>query len=99
MSENGLHKIPTMRAALVAIQELHKPVPIYTTEAGECEHGDECDPIELYEGAFCPTHTEGVTCSECAEVVQDYGVVDEFPSYPCATRRLADDALGGDNNG
>lgn len=25
MSENGLHKIPAMRAALVAIQELHKP--------------------------------------------------------------------------
>lgn len=25
MSENGLHKIPVMRAALVAIQELHKP--------------------------------------------------------------------------
>lgn len=26
MSENGLHKIPTMRSALEAIQELHKPV-------------------------------------------------------------------------
>jgi len=25
MSENGLHKIPAMRAAFVAIQELHKP--------------------------------------------------------------------------
>ena len=25
MSENGLHKIPVIRAALVAIQELHKP--------------------------------------------------------------------------
>ena len=30
MSENGLHKIPVMRAALVAIQELHKP---YITKA------------------------------------------------------------------
>lgn len=26
MSENGLHKIPAMRAALVAIQELHEGV-------------------------------------------------------------------------
>ncbi|HCM94957.1 hypothetical protein [Glutamicibacter arilaitensis] len=32
MSENGLHKIPAMRAALVAIQEQHKPVKGWISE-------------------------------------------------------------------
>lgn len=97
MPDMNLKAIPVMRAALEAIRELHKPVPIYTTEAGDCEHGDECDPIELNEGAFCPVHTDGVTCGECAELVQDHGIVDEWPKYPCETRTLADRVLGAGN--
>lgn len=46
MSENGLHKIPVMRSALVAIQELHEPVSImigFTTAGAKitesvCKH-------------------------------------------------------------
>lgn len=30
MSEMGLHRIPVMRAALVAIQELHKPCKTFS---------------------------------------------------------------------
>jgi len=84
-----------MRTALEQIQETHCPVPIYTTEAGECEHGDECDPIELNDGAYCPAHTDGVTCNACAELIQANGLVDEWPTYPCETRKLADAGLEG----
>lgn len=60
MSENGLHKIPVMRAALVAIQEQHKP---YLTKAQEA------------------------LCLRC-------GI-----TWPCPTRKLADEALGGGERG
>lgn len=57
MSENELHKIPTMRTALVAIQELHVP---YVDKSG-------------YK-----------TCMRCGN------------TWPCITRRLADQGLGGE---
>ncbi|MGP9528166.1 hypothetical protein [Glutamicibacter sp. AOP5-A2-18] len=38
MSENGLRKIPVMRAALVAIQELHKPYQPTGAIAVYCAH-------------------------------------------------------------
>lgn len=56
--------VADLRAALVAIQELHRAV---------------------YEG------DEAVGCWRC-----DW---EQDGQWPCATRRLADDALGGDNNG
>lgn len=59
MSENGLHKIPTMRAALEAIQELHKPVKGWISER----------EYFLY-------------CADCGDA-----------TYPCKTRKLADEAL------
>lgn len=64
MSENGLHKIPNMRTALEAIQELHKPV---------------------YEGV------EAVGCLLCDWEVEG--------AWPCDTRRLADQGLGGGQDG
>lgn len=64
MSENGLHKIPAMRSALVAIQELHKPV--------------------IEDGLL-------VGCLRCDWEVD--GV------WPCSTRRLADQGLGGGQDG
>ena len=56
--------VADMRAALVAIQELHEPVY-------ECSCRSEHAPA----------------CTGCVQ-----------HSWPCPTRRLADDALGGDNN-
>lgn len=96
MSENGLHKIPAMRAALVAIQELHRPVPVYTTESGECEHGDDCEGIEIHNGdMYCPDQTDGVTCAECGDIVMNFCVDDGLPEWPCDTRKLADEGLAG----
>lgn len=65
MSENGLHRIPVMRAALVAIQELHKPAKGWISER----------EYLLY-------------CSDCGDA-----------TYPCKTRKLADEALGGEERG
>lgn len=62
MSENGLHKIPVMRSALVAIQELHKP---------------------------CKTFAGIVVCDVCNSITG------KAISYPCETRRLADQGLAG----
>lgn len=96
MTEMGLHRIPVMRAGLERIRDLHRPVPIYTTEAGDCEHGYDCEGIEGGDGwIFCPDHTDGFTCGECARVAEASGEVDRHPSHPCATRRVADEALGG----
>ena len=93
--------LPVMRTALEQIQELHCSVPIYTTESGDCEHGDECEGIELESGMYCPDHKDGVTCGECAEIVEQYCVDDGLPSWPCATRKLADAglAVGGEERG
>ncbi|MGP5023196.1 hypothetical protein ACTXIU_16615 [Glutamicibacter arilaitensis] len=59
MSENGLHKIPAMRAALVAIQELHKPVetylPTYDQQGNPIFKGyPQCADCGSYE-IPCPT--------------------------------------------
>lgn len=60
MSENGLHKIPAMRSALVAIQELHHP------------NSDYGYPM---------------MCRNCAH------------GWPCPSRKLADEGLGGETRG
>lgn len=89
-----------MRQALVAIQELHRPVPIYTTESGECEHGDECEGIEIHNGdMYCPDQTDGVTCAECGDIAMNFCVDDGFPEWPCDTRKLADAGLAGEERG
>lgn len=53
-----------LRAALVAIQKLHKPMKEWVSDREYL--------------LFC---------------------AHDLAEYPCATRRLADDALGGDTNG
>lgn len=58
MSENGLHKIPNMRTALEAIQELHG-----RDTWGRCLHCNGRDGWSI--------------------------------KFPCKTRRLADQGLGG----
>ena len=59
MSENGLHKIPAMRATLVAIQELHTALltgfsarsgPLY--ECTECGQAFPCDTRKLADEAL-----------------------------------------------
>ncbi|WP_413455960.1 hypothetical protein ACLQ8T_05630 [Glutamicibacter sp. FR1] len=91
MSENGLHKIPAMRAALEAIQELHKPVEtqVLTGDCavGECEHEDDCPTVDF---VYC------AACNEIAELANAYYAEEgmQIVSHPCPTRRLADQGLG-----
>lgn len=101
--------VADLRAALVAIQELHKPSQIWherytaagilvsaTVKDGPCvicnptvtdvQHCDDCTNDGL-EGGDPDSWCEGV-----------HPIVVRTP-WPCPTRRLADTALGGDNNG
>lgn len=73
MSENGLHKIPAMRAALEAIQEQHEPA----------------------EALMNPGRREQLVkvCTGCGT---DDG---NWQLWPCRTRRLADQGLGGGQDG
>lgn len=95
----ALAQLQVMRTALEQIQELHCSVPIYTTESGDCEHGDECEGIELESGMYCPDQTDGVTCGECGDIAMNFCVDDGFPEWPCDTRKLADEGLGGGERG
>ena len=88
-----------LRAALVAIQELHRSVPIYTTWVEDCGHDFECDPVEIDGDSYCPDETDGVTCGECVDIARNFGLDDGLPVWPCPTRRLADEGLGGETNG
>lgn len=74
-------------ARLDKVRALHKPVPIYTTEAGDCEHGGDCRAVELEDGSYCPVHTDGLTCNECAELAK---WADDLPAYPCPTIQAID---------
>lgn len=69
-------------AKIAAVRELHRPVPVYTTEAGDCEHEGACEAVELSDGAFCPAHTDGLTCNACAQTGEH---MDGLPTYPCPT--------------
>lgn len=104
MSENGLHKIPAMRAALEAIQEQHKPAKIWhrrfngngtlisaTTTDGPCVI---CNP-SVGDGEHCPDCTNdgsegGYEDDRCEGVKAKY----PHTPWPCPTRRLADQGLG-----
>ena len=91
----GLRMIPVMRAALVAIQELHKQVTVY--EVDHEDHGfklnDEGERIVVARLCNACTPQSVLDLIEDAEydIAGEYGEV----SCPCPTRRLADDALGG----
>lgn len=62
-----------LRAALVAIQELHKQENTY---------------LPSYDGRGNPIYKEYPRCTGCGSYEE-----------PCPTRRLADEALGGDDRG
>lgn len=66
-----------MATALVAIQELHRPVLMLK--------GWDADSEEV---------TEWV-CKYCTSIAKE----GTYFAFPCPSRRLADEARGGDNNG
>lgn len=87
------HKItPTsgleLIAALEAVEALHRRVPVYVTEAGDCKHGGDCESVEIDGESMCPDDTDGDTCSYCAELNAM-----EYPNYPCATIRAITETL------
>lgn len=82
-----MDQVVTAEAAVARVRELHKPVPVYTTEAGDCEHEGACEAVELSDGAFCPSHTDGMTCNACAQTGEH---MDGLPAYPCPTIQALD---------
>ena len=80
--------IPKLLAALEAVEALHRKVPVYVTEAGDCKHGADCESVEFEGLSMCPDDTEGYTCDHCAELNPD-----EYPEYPCSTIRAITEAL------
>jgi len=79
---------PKLLAALEAVQALHRKVPVYMTEAGDCQHGEHCEGVEVDGESMCPDEFEGHTCEHCTEFNPD-----EYPDYPCPTITAIQDAL------
>lgn len=86
-----------MRAALVAIQEQHKPMvtQVVTGDCavGECDHEDDCPTVDF---EYC------AACNEIAEEANPYYSEEQgmgIVSHPCPTRKLADEGLGGEERG
>ena len=92
--EDAIHQTARAEQAEAQVRRvrgLHKPVPVYLTESGECEHGDECEGIEVSSGDFvCPDSESETTCEACAEVAQTFGLDGELPIYPCDTIKALD---------
>lgn len=84
-----LDRLEAAEKQIAAVRELHRPVPVYTTEAGDCEHEGACEAVELSDGAFCPAHTDGLTCNACAQTGEH---MDGLPTYPCPTIAALDGA-------
>ena len=115
MSENVLHKIQTMRSALEAIQEQHKPRRLYLLDgdtgggyyfdtAEEALAEARSNPLEGYETLYFESASEipfFEICEECGRIESEQlkemgeGACYRESLYPCATRRLADQGLGG----
>lgn len=89
-----------LRAALVEIQELHKPVqPVFSWKDG-LQLWEPCQTCQGKAGVHeCGCWADEDTkffCAECSDFENGKG---RRVTYPCPTRRLADDALGGDQHG
>lgn len=82
-----IDRLEAAEAKVAAVREVHKPVPVYTTEAGDCEHGGDCEAVEISAGSYCPVHTDGLTCNACADLAEH---ADDLPAYPCPTTRALD---------
>ena len=82
LKDRNMHKIERALNSLEQVLELHKPVPIYDVEAGDCEHGEDCVGIELEPSeTYCPDHIAYYSCA----CMMDASSPDEFPKYPCLT--------------
>lgn len=84
--------VPAMAAALTAVLNRHRRVPIYDDECADMdctrEHV-ETDPGEFY-------HADSIEMHACEECTDADGFMDEYREYPCLTVRDITDALGGD---
>ena len=81
---------PRALTALEKVLELHKPVPIYDVEAGDCEHGEDCVGVEIEPSeTYCPDHIAYYSC----ECMMDASSPDEFPEYPCLTVQAIEGAI------
>ncbi|MGO2030617.1 MAG: hypothetical protein ACTH2A_06690 [Glutamicibacter ardleyensis] len=101
MSENGLHRIPVMRTALEQIQELHKPESRWSaTSVPEFSYEYASDAEEMADGG--EIH-EFKVCAHCSEIddMRAYStdMLYRDSLWPCATRKLADEGLGGEECG
>ena len=87
---DALNMFPRALTALEAVIELHKPVPIYDVESGDCEHGEDCVGIEIEPSeTYCPDHIDYYSC----ECMMDASSPDEFPEYPCPTVQAIEGAI------
>lgn len=87
------NNLPRALNALEQVLELHKPVPIYDVEAGDCEHGEDCVGIELEPSeTYCPDHIAYYSCA----CMMDASSPDEFPEYPCPTVQAIEGAINND---
>lgn len=108
MSENGLHKIPSMVSALDSIMELHKPAQVwhkrYTHEGILVSATTTDGPCVICN----PSVTDEQHCDSCTNDGLEGGHPDTWcegvrPSYthspwPCATWSLANQARGGEEH-
>lgn len=99
MSENGLHKIPVMRAALDAIQEQHEELTVYEWDYDSGDFKLNSAGERIIVARLC----QGCTPESIKEEIEDAsydaaGSYNDVP-FPCPTRRLADQGLGGGQDG
>lgn len=88
-----------LRAGLVAIKELHKELTVYEwdDENGGFKLTDEGEMIVI--SRLCSECTPQSILDDVEDAAYDAaGSYDDVP-YPCPTRRLADDVLGGGQDG
>ncbi|MFJ2619712.1 hypothetical protein [Glutamicibacter sp. NPDC087344] len=84
------NRVETMRTALVAIQELHKPFPVYSDECPDFDC--ELEHVEI-DQTFYHDVVDYWACGGCCKPEGD---ADEYVNHPCRTRQLADKGLEGD---
>lgn len=83
-----------LRAALVAIQELHKPIdPVFSWTEG-LQLREPCPDCKgkagMHECGCWADRDIQYVCAECSDFEHGKG---RRVTYPCPTRRLADEAL------
>ena len=87
---------PRANAALRAVLELHRKVPLYAHEDAcetpdDQEHRDERHILDSGE-YWCEDLIEEYTCAECYRV-QDLDSLGGPPAYPCSTVKAIQEAM------